>query len=72
MFDLETLMSYAEAAQNGSLWRVSIRGTTEYIMVTAANEDDALSRGAQLLGRRKKDLEADPYKTSESASGQDT
>ncbi len=41
-------------------WRVSIRGTTEYVLIKAPTPEGAISFASVLLGRPELDLEADP------------
>lgn len=43
-----------------STWRVSVRGTTDYVMVKARTPEGAISMAAILLNRPELDLECDP------------
>lgn len=41
-------------------WRISVRGTTEYMMIKAQTPEGAISFAAVLLGRSEAELECDP------------
>lgn len=43
-----------------STWRVSVRGSTDYVMVKAKTPEEATSLAAVLLNRPELDLECDP------------
>lgn len=42
-----------------STWRVSVRGSTSYVLVTASTREEALFLGATRLGIPVDDLECD-------------
>lgn len=41
-------------------WRISIRGTTDYVMIQAKTPESAIYLAAVLLNRPELDLECDP------------